>query len=304
MKRLILLFSIVLLFAVVGCSPSEKSIEKAVAKGDYQYIEKYLSNPKYWNDPNKSTVNAAAVGGLIHLNRIDTAVALYKENKGKPSEEMIAKAFADALAKSKPQKMPEKLIELIDDDRNNASDALLLKTAIEIEPPLAATKIKTYIERSKENRNTDANSSVGFINKAMAWDQKGFIEPPLKNLYSELISSNLQRLALEADRLKVVALKKEADDLADKAWEFFRSAAHQGLEIRSRGGYFDATEAQKKYGQLNDAANAKKRELDALPKIGDIEKAIAESEARIKAKLQEIEPVETLFIEKLNAEVK
>ena len=296
-----------LLFIVVGCSPGEKSIEKAVAKGDYQYIEKYLSNPKYWNDPNKSAVNAAAVEGLILLNRIDSAVALYKENKGKPSEEMIVKAFANALIKSKPQKMPEKLIELIDDNRNDASDTLLLKTTIEAEPSLAASKIKSYIERSKENRNTDANSSIGFINKAMAWDEKGFIEPPLKNLYSELVSLNLQRLALEADRLKVLALKKEADDLANEASEFFRTVLRQ---VVSRGGdinNFNATEVQeiqRKEDRLKDSEKTKKRELDALPKIGDIEKAIAEYEAKIKVKLQELEPAEMLFIEKLNAGVK
>jgi len=172
------------LLLVVGCSPpSEKNIEKAVVKGDYQYIENYIANPKYWDNPNQAATNAAAVEALILLNRIDAAASLYEKNKGKPKEEMIVNAFVNALIKSKSQKMPEKLVKLIDDDRNENSDALLRKTAVEIESALATSKIKQYADKAINNRQTlkkrDAHIYKESLSKALLWDVKGIFAEPL-----------------------------------------------------------------------------------------------------------------------------
>lgn len=207
MKRIFLMLStIVLLFIVAGCSPSKKSIEDAVARGDYQYIENYVNNPNYLIDSSKSAVNAAAIEGLILLDRIDAAVTLYRENKGKPlMEGMIVRAFADALTKSKPQKMPEKLIELIDDDRNDNSDALLRKTAVEIEPSIGTSKIKQYVEKAINDRKTleykdghvykDGHLTFNYpqikesLSKALLWNVKGTFTDALNLVvqqYSEL----------------------------------------------------------------------------------------------------------------------
>ncbi len=202
MKKILVMFSIALLFIVVGCSPSEKDIEKAVERGDYQYIEKYLSTTKYWNDPSKSDTNAAAIEGLVLLNRIDIAVNLYRENKGNSLiEGMIVKAFADALAKSKPQKMPEKLIELIDDDRNDNSDALLRKTAVEIEPSMGIHKIKQYVEKAINERKTlAADTYKKSLNKALLWDVKGIFADVLNLVMQQY--SELEKIAIKVSDAK------------------------------------------------------------------------------------------------------
>lgn len=172
------------LLLILGCSPNEKSIEKAVARGDYEYIEKYLDNPKdwnldnpkYWNDAGEMATRAVAVEGLILLNRIDKAIVFYNEKKGKPvTEEMIVKAFVNALAKNKPQKMPEKLIELINDDENGHSDALLRKTTVEIEPAIGVSKIKHYVEKAINDRQTFTNRDYGAGELSFSVDQQKWI---------------------------------------------------------------------------------------------------------------------------------
>lgn len=114
MKRLLLLFSIVLLFAVVGCSPSEKDIEKAVERGDYQYIEKYLSNPKYRNDSNKSATNVAAVKALKKfMESVDvlSLPAWGDEWEGEKYTEIVGR----------PDGISVKLIDADDSDKKNDS---------------------------------------------------------------------------------------------------------------------------------------------------------------------------------------
>lgn len=206
MKKLLLLC--LLAVAVGGCSPSEKSIQKAVAKGDYLYVEKYLNNPKYWNDPNKYATNAVALEALILLNRIDSAVKIYKENKQDISaEKKIANAFVNGLKKSNLQKMPEKIVELINDDRNNDSDVLLRSAVVELEPSIIVTKVKTYIDQAINGRKredslrsavveiepsivvTKVKTYPTFLKKAEMWDMKNIYGDHIKVIkssYSEL----------------------------------------------------------------------------------------------------------------------
>lgn len=338
MKRLLLMFSIVLLFAVVGCSPSEKSIEKAVAKEDYQYIEKYLSNPKYWNDPNKSASNVAAVEGLILLNRIDSAVTLYKENKGKPSEEMIVKAFVDALTKSKLQKMPEKLIELIDDSRNNASDAILRRTTVEIEPAKGVSKIKHHVEKAINERIAAYDIPVykEYMSEAILWDIKGIFTEPLNLViqqYSEL--ENIHNLLWNAknnlrDKEQSIELgkrdvedkeqpvKEAREDINDlrsgnpynlavmgclqfgKLISEGRAFATKGREVISPYSYC-LTDYQKRLKEAEDNLNQAKKELkEAIASIKDIKKTIADYQSQIKSKLPEVEKAEAQLLESLD----
>lgn len=229
MKKLLLLC--VLAVAVGGCSPSEKSIQKAAAKGDYLYVEKYLNNPKYWNDPNKYATNAAALEALILLNRIDSAVKIYKENKQDISaEKKIANAFVNGLKKSNLQKMPEKIVELINDDRNNDSDVLLRSAAVELEPSIIVTKVKTYIEQAINGRKredslrsavveiapsievTKVKTYPTFLKKAEMWDMKNTYRYHIKVIKNS--NSELDRLneLLTENNSKLESRQKSLDE--------------------------------------------------------------------------------------------
>lgn len=307
MKKLLLLC--VLAVAVGGCSPSEKSIQKAVEKGDYLYVEKYLSNPKYWNDPNKYATNAVALEALILLNRIDSAVNIYKENKEDPSAEgRIVNAIANGLKKSTIQKVPEKIVELINDDRNNDSDVLLRNTVVEIEKSIAVVKIKAYTERAIENRkNANIDSSIDLVNKAISWDIKSTLisdvakilinhYTELKPLYDQvnLLNSKKEEFQSIEDRIKQEEGQRLSSGQFDEAFLGIGSYSHTSTAERNI--ILNAEFSRR-------ATIHKKKETlkDIRSEIQAIEKTMPEYEAKINAKTPEVEAAEAQFMEKLNA---
>lgn len=220
---------------------------------------------------------------------------------------MIVKALVNALAKSRPQKMPEKLIELIDDDRNDNSDALLRKTAIEIELSLAVTKIKTYTEQAIDKRkNLNVNSSFDSLKKAVLWDINGSFNVPLnavKDQYSEI--ANLYSLIdISAKRDEIATTENAIGDLTR---ENTSVSGRMGDLIQN-----DSRSASERMAEIN-SLGFKSREIDASIKekrtylenlkleIKNIEKTMPEYEAKIKTKLSEIEAAESQLLEKLNA---
>lgn len=284
------LWLLCVLAIAVGCSPSQESIQKAVEKGDYQYLENYLSNPKYWNDPTKSAINEAAIEGLILLNRIDTAIVVYENVKGKPREEMVVRAFANALTKSKSKKIPQKLLELINDDRNDASDALLRKTAVEIEPSFSKILFKIYIKRAIESRKkAHPKEILDFVDKAVLWDIKGIFNEPvtaLKKQYSGLISFYSHSMDLEQKKEWLSSVKSEASNAAGEMTDC--AYKYKDWEYREYEKCVDKKrivlhEKIKSMGDLQD-------------EIRRIEKTIPEYETKIKAKLPEVEATEDALL--------
>lgn len=322
MKKLLLFC--VLAITVVGCSPSEKSIQKAVAKGDYRYIENYIANPKYWDNPKQTATNVAAVGALIQLNRIDTAAKLYKDNKGKPKEEMIVKAFVNALATSKPQKMPERLVELIDDNRNNSSDTLLRKIAVEIEPAIGIYKIKGYVEAFVYDRKKiDFKSSNEFIKKALLWDIKNKFSESIEAVtsqYSELeaLYHNLlsEKSILDSKESEIEEQKGKVEEQKQnvRTWQkdyndfYYRKPTLVtigfGCFNNYQSYYFceeSFTNGLKEAKRLLNEERQKLKELELEADCKALKKSISKYEAEIKAIMPEAETAEFKLMEKLNA---
>lgn len=347
-----LLLFCVLAITVAGCSPSEKSIQKAVAKGDYQYIENYIANPKYWNNPEKDTVNAAAVEGLVLLSRVDKAVTLYKEYKGKPREGMIVKAFVSAFEKgvlpqgaekivelreesvvkayvntlinSKPAKMPENILPIINDDKNESCDVLLRNTAVKIEPAIGLSKIKNYIGSAIGSRKKE-EYFIAFspVYKAILWDVDGTFKEPfgslmnryseLKNLYHNLSSAKSSLGSKESEVEEQKGRVKEEEELVRNAqrnyYDFHAgtpNSALLGLGCFSNAFRYSlckefVADALKNAKEPLAEDRQKLKEFEAEAKA--LKKSIPEYAAKIKAKIPEVETAEIQLMEKLNAAV-
>lgn len=304
MKKLLLLC--VLAVAVGGCSPSEKSIRKAVEKGDYLYVEKYLNNPKYWTDPNKYEINAAALEALILLNRIDSAVNIYKENiEDRLAEGRIVNAFVNGLKKSNLQKMPGKIVELINDDRNNDSDDLLRSVVVELEPSVVATKVKTYIEQAISTRKKGAfNFSENSVKKAAFWDINRTFNESLQGLvhkYSELgklyVVLDNESIAWDGKIKEIVELKKKIKEDKHFAWKIEKNYEH----YRYYEPYNPELDRMSflKIGAQAMVENGEKRLREASNAVRDLDKLIIEHEAQIATNITDVETAENQLLAKL-----
>lgn len=325
MKKSLLM---IILVIVIGCSPSERSIEKAVKRGDYQYIENYLSNSEYWYDPKKIDINAAAVEGLILLNRIDSAVALYNKTNSKPLVEMMIKAFANALVKSKPQKIPEEIVKIAEVGH---LDDLLRKTIVEIEPTIGASKIKSYVEKAINDRQTLKNRDAVYkesLSKALLWDAKSIFAESLNLLmqqYSELenIASKLSDAKNNLENKKQeLELKRKYEREVEGRQRFINELrsgnpsssyylAVQGciqvgaIKASLWGGspYSHCLEmSQRDLERVVDNLNKSKEKFEkAIIQVKNIENTGVEIQSQMKAKVIEVEELEAQLLESLKS---